>query len=545
MSFRAVTPQLLSAGAPVRRMIPGMSAARSGPPKKRAVSIRRELDPKASWGRDGTRAVSRQSAVITLAEIALPTASASGDRLRLASEIAYDFLTIAGGMFMVHVFVVAAQGSLDSVASIIKSVCLDLVLNDFGIILLYGSLVTLLCYSEGLFQSTTQLKGREELKVLCRSVAWATCLLTAAICLSGGGTVTPEMLLATAILATTGMYARRVCQRGAKDQGTAHGKAKRNVLIVGTGGPAHEIAAHINNNPQLGRCVCGFLNERGRGVGGVLGPISDIARIARAQFIDEVIVTISHDKELARTAIAEALRNHLDVRIVPDLLGFSPRRAAVECLGNIATIPLHEERIPQFGLLLKRLLDLVIAAVMLLATAPLMAVIALAIKVDSAGPVLYRALRVGKKGRHFLCYKFRTMRTDADLLKESLRERNEREGPIFKIASDPRITNVGKFLRRYSLDELPQLWNVWNGEMSLVGPRPHPVDDYQRYELQHLSRLDVTPGITGLWQVMARHNPSFHLNMALDLEYIEGWTLSRDFQILWRTVGAVFSGSGA
>jgi lipopolysaccharide/colanic/teichoic acid biosynthesis glycosyltransferase len=174
-----------------------------------------------------------------------------------------------------------------------------------------------------------------------------------------------------------------------------------------------------------------------------------------------------------------------------------------------------------------------------------MVAIAVAIKWDSAGPVLYRAPRAGRKGRRFVCYKFRSMHSDADVLKASLFARNEREGPIFKMAADPRITRVGKLLRRYSLDELPQLWNVWKGDMSLVGPRPHPVDDYQRYELEHLRRLDVTPGITGLWQVSARRNPSFDVNMALDLEYIERWSLSRDFQILWKTLGAVFSGSGA
>jgi lipopolysaccharide/colanic/teichoic acid biosynthesis glycosyltransferase len=152
---------------------------------------------------------------------------------------------------------------------------------------------------------------------------------------------------------------------------------------------------------------------------------------------------------------------------------------------------------------------------------------------------------VGKKGRHFYCYKFRTMSVDAERQKEQLRAQNEREGAFFKIADDPRITRVGRFLRRYSLDELPQLLNVLNGEMSMVGPRPHPVDDCARYRLQDLRRLDVMPGITGLWQVTARRDPSFENNMALDLEYIERWNLWMDLKILMRTVGVVFAGSGA
>jgi len=152
---------------------------------------------------------------------------------------------------------------------------------------------------------------------------------------------------------------------------------------------------------------------------------------------------------------------------------------------------------------------------------------------------------VGKKGRRFRCYKFRTMVTNADQIKDSLRALNQRQGPCFKILEDPRITRVGRFLRHYSLDELPQLWNVLKGDMSLVGPRPHPVDDYARYELEHLRRLDMTPGITGLWQVTARGDPSFRANMALDVEYIERWSLWLDLKILIKTLSVVMEGNGA
>jgi len=136
------------------------------------------------------------------------------------------------------------------------------------------------------------------------------------------------------------------------------------------------------------------------------------------------------------------------------------------------------------------------------------------------------------------------MGANADALKDNLRRLNERQGATFKIANDPRITRLGRFLRLYSLDELPQLWNVLKGEMSLVGPRPHPLDDYSRYDLEHLRRLDVTPGITGLWQVKARHDPSFERNVALDLQYIENWSVQMDFKILSKTLFAIAGGSG-
>jgi lipopolysaccharide/colanic/teichoic acid biosynthesis glycosyltransferase len=159
--------------------------------------------------------------------------------------------------------------------------------------------------------------------------------------------------------------------------------------------------------------------------------------------------------------------------------------------------------------------------------------------------VIYAAERTGVKGRRFHCYKFRSMAPDADRRKESLRARNQREGPIFKLEDDPRITRVGRFIRRYSLDELPQLWNVLRGEMSLVGPRPHPVDEVSHYELHHFRRLDVKPGLTGLWQITARKSPSFELNMHLDLTYIENWTLLLDLRILMRTVRVLFAPEGA
>jgi lipopolysaccharide/colanic/teichoic acid biosynthesis glycosyltransferase len=136
------------------------------------------------------------------------------------------------------------------------------------------------------------------------------------------------------------------------------------------------------------------------------------------------------------------------------------------------------------------------------------------------------------------------MVADADAQKENLRCRNERAGPFFKIEDDPRVTRVGRFLRKYSLDELPQLWNVIRGDMSLVGPRPHPLDDYERYDLEHLRRLDVKPGITGLWQVTARQDPSFEKNISLDIAYIENWSLWLDGKILLKTLPAALSGSG-
>ena len=202
------------------------------------------------------------------------------------------------------------------------------------------------------------------------------------------------------------------------------------------------------------------------------------------------------------------------------------------------------EPIPCIGLLIKRVVDLLLSFVGFVALWPLMLAIALAVKLESPGPAVYRALRAGKQGRKFLCYKFRTMIAGADELKDNLRSLNQRRGPFFKIADDPRVTHLGRFLRKYSLDELPQLWNVLKGDMSLVGPRPHPLDDVERYSPEHQRRLDVKPGLTGLWQIVARTNPSFQTCMVLDLGYIRNWSLLLDCKILMRTIPAVLAGEG-
>jgi lipopolysaccharide/colanic/teichoic acid biosynthesis glycosyltransferase len=196
------------------------------------------------------------------------------------------------------------------------------------------------------------------------------------------------------------------------------------------------------------------------------------------------------------------------------------------------------------GLFLKRLVDISLCTIALFISWPLLLAIALAVKLESRGPIIYASARAGKKGQIFFCYKFRTMFDGADGLRDSLRQFNERQDPFFKIAEDPRITRFGRFLRKYSLDELPQFWNVLKGEMSLVGPRPHPVDDYARYRPEDRRRLDVKPGITGLWQVIARTNPSFETCMTLDMEYMRSWSLLLDLKILMLTVPTVLSGDG-
>jgi exopolysaccharide biosynthesis polyprenyl glycosylphosphotransferase len=235
----------------------------------------------------------------------------------------------------------------------------------------------------------------------------------------------------------------------------------------------------------------------------------------------------------------------VDLRVVPDLYDGLAWNSPVEYIGQFPTIPLHRGHVPELGFVLKRVLDVLFSGTLLLLLSPFLIFLAIAIKLESKGPVFYASERIGKKGRVFRCYKFRTMVRDAEKRRAEFMHMNERDGVLFKITNDPRITRLGRFLRKYSLDELPQFINVLRGDMSIVGPRPPIASEVMEYKLSHLRRLDVTPGITGLWQVQGRQDPSFDSYVSLDVTYIENWSIFLDFKILIRTIGVVFSGTGS
>jgi exopolysaccharide biosynthesis polyprenyl glycosylphosphotransferase len=217
----------------------------------------------------------------------------------------------------------------------------------------------------------------------------------------------------------------------------------------------------------------------------------------------------------------------------------------VEYIGQFPTMPLHRGAVPELELFFKRVFDTVFSVLAVILISPLLAAIAIAVKLDSPGPVFYCSERIGKKGVVFRCIKFRTMVLDADILRAEMMHMNERDDVLFKISNDPRITRLGRFLRKYSLDELPQFFNVLVGDMSIVGPRPPLAGEVCKYDLSHLRRLDVTPGITGLWQVQGRQDPSFASYVSLDVTYIENWSIWLDFKIILRTIAVVFAGTGS
>ncbi len=529
-------------GAPASGLIPGTPSAGGNLLRKRPYSV--ALDGRFWVGEEAEtlHAPQKRNALQTFSQAVLPAALLHRQRWRLGSVLA-DFLFLVLNFAVIGPLGVLLEFAMERDPAVFLRPLL-LPVSGLGLLLLYGTLLTLLAHCEGVYKADAVREPREERLVLGKAVTWATLLVGAAIHQSGIHVISIAMLAGGASLTYLGMIGWREWQRRVAARGIENGRGVRNVLIVGSGIAGRKLAAYLDQHPAMGLVVRGFLSDNRPIIGDVLGRIEDLARIARSEFVDEIILTTPQQRELTRWVIREARRNRLDVKLIPDLFGFEAE-ALLENFGSVPVLTLHEEPIPALGLFLKRSVDALFSAAGLVAAAPLLAAIALLIKLDSAGSVLYPAPRVVRKGRNFICHKFRTMVTDADKLKEQLRPCNEREGPFFKIKNDPRITRVGRFLRRYSLDELPQLWNVLKGEMSLVGPRPHPLDDFEHYRLEHLRRLDVTPGLTGLWQVTARRDPSFQRNMALDLQYIEHWNLWMDLRILYKTISVVLQGSGA
>ena len=522
------------------RLIPGLPVPSRLPPRKKAVSVSQDGAPWAWQDALPVPAPAKPGLWLRLAETVLPRPATRSQRLGLTIQVLTDFVFIFVGFAAVGARLHLGVGT--GFADLLNPQLFPS--SALGLLPLFGVVFTLLGYSERLYHPDIVRVPWEERLVLAKVVVLSTVLMGTTLAWSGVETITLPMLAVSApvnfvALLSWREWRRRRAARALRDQG-----GMRNVLIVGAGTLGQKLA-HLLEHDLVRVCmVRGFIDETAPLDAKVRGRLEDLARVARSEFVDEIILTIPLQSEAARRVIREARRNRIDVKVVPDLLGFDPAGVMLEKLGDVPVLTLCEERIPAFGLLLKRAIDLVFSAIGLFAGSPIFAAVAVAIKLDSSGPVLYRAPRLGLKGRRFLCCKFRTMATNADSLKEKLRELNEREGPFFKLANDPRVTRVGRFLRRYSLDELPQLWNVLRGEMSLVGPRPHPVDDFERYDLEDWQRLEVLPGLTGLWQVTARSDPSFERGMTLDREYIASWSLWVDFCILSKTAAIVLRGEG-
>jgi exopolysaccharide biosynthesis polyprenyl glycosylphosphotransferase len=381
-------------------------------------------------------------------------------------------------------------------------------------------------------------------------------VLNAAVLFVAAPHFSRRVYVAHLALATLLLLGWKLAIRAGQKAVRRRGYNYRRILVAGTGDDAVRFIRHVEEHREWGfeivGCVQGVRSPQKDGCAGypVLGRLDTLVDVCKARPVDEIILTLpAHYVDQLEEIIPRLEAMGTTVRLALDYYRPQKSRVLVGFLGDEDPIPVvtyHRAVLDPTQLVLKRLLDVVGSLVGVALTALLLPAIAAAIKLDSPGPVFFRQKRVGQNGRIFSCYKFRTMYVDAEARKKDLLARNEMTGAIFKIKDDPRITRVGRFLRKTSLDELPQFWNVLSGEMSLVGTRPPTPDEVEHYEEWQRGRICIKPGLTGLWQTSGRnHVTDFDEICRLDLRYIDNWSLWLDIKLLAKTVGMVAFGVGA
>jgi exopolysaccharide biosynthesis polyprenyl glycosylphosphotransferase len=339
----------------------------------------------------------------------------------------------------------------------------------------------------------------------------------------------------------------RFAWRGWLYRQRTHNAYMHRTVIVGSGLASDELQERLVRDSYAGYLVVDHYAAPS-GTDAPLGPWLDgLDAVLEGTSAEAVAVTPSESisSEAIRQLAWRLEGRAVDLLIAPAMMDVTGPRLSVRPAAGLPLLHLDEAVLSRSQRFAKRTLDLLGAVGLVIVLSPVMLACAVSVKVSSKGPVIFRQTRVGRGGRSFTMLKFRTMVQDADSLRESLREEHSLDDPMFKLTDDPRITGSGRFLRRWSLDELPQLFNVIGGSMSLVGPRPHPLDDVDRYELEAYRRLALKPGLTGLWQVEGRSDLTWSEALQLDLYYVETWSLSGDIVLLARTVRAVIQGRGA
>ncbi len=391
---------------------------------------------------------------------------------------------------------------------------------------------------------------REEVVRLARAVGTLLLVVAAASFLGKDEELSRALVVIWHGLALALLAGSRVTLRTIARAARRRGYNTRSFAVVGTGPLARTMRRRLMARPELGFTFAGFVLEDGatpRAVPGPeLGHVGDLAALLERRPIDLVVFAVSRERLHGMSeAVNICQEQGVAVKIGLDLFPEHSARLTVEDLEGLPVLSYASAPQEVLPLVTKRAFDLAASALALAVLSPLLLLVSLAVRLDSPGPVLFRQRRVGLNGRQFTLYKFRSMRVGAEAEQARLAAMNEMDGPVFKLRDDPRVTRVGRTLRRTSLDELPQLWNVLRGEMSLVGPRPPLPDEVRRYERWQRRRLSVKPGLTCTWQVSGRSEVGFHRWMELDLAYIDGWSLWKDVRIVLRTIPAVILGRGA
>lgn len=392
----------------------------------------------------------------------------------------------------------------------------------------------------GLYATTARRSWRSEFARIVLGCSTGFALVLAAIVFSRELFASRFIVLVSWPLAILCVFAVRLIVRAIERKFFSHGIGVHRIVLIGIGRAADALAEAFRRRPSLGFRIVQRIEQFTNGAA------EKLADAWRREMIDEVIdATTPPNPAALHTLIDFCDDHHIPVRYAADLLTAHTTRVAVDTFAGVPLIEPKRTPLEGWGWIAKRAFDLVVSVLLILILSPILLAIAIAVKLDSRGPILFRQARVGQAGRSFTFLKFRSMRVGAHEEWEDLRKRSDRSGIIPKIKNDPRVTRVGRFIRRWSLDELPQLFNVLAGTMSLVGPRPHLPEEVAEYRKHHRKVLALKPGITGLAQVSGRADLDFDEEVKIDAFYIEHWSLGLDLVILLRTPFAVIRTRGA
>ena len=416
----------------------------------------------------------------------------------------------------------------------------------------FTAIMLVVYWAEGLYSPKRKRSAFHEIYIIVRGAITGVAALYV-LSLVYRAVLLSRLIPAYAGLAVvTLLSSARAVERVIQGRLRKKGIGVQRVLIVGAGEIGRMVMRNVAAQPDLGYQIIGFVDDKpergsrdlGRFKG--LGSTDEIAELVKQHAVDTVIIALpwlAHRKILGIVGQCEHL--NVAVRIVPDLFQMSLSQVDIDDLNGIPLIGTKSPVIGGWNLAVKRALDVVFSALALVILSPLLLLIGILIKSDSPGPVVFAQQRIGRGGKPFTVFKFRTMHCGAEEEQESLKALNEVKGPMFKMKADPRCTPLGRVLRRISLDELPQLYNVLRGEMSIVGPRPPLPGEVQQYQEWHKRRLDILPGLTGLWQVSGRSDLTFDDMVLLDIYYIENWSLLLDLRIALKTIPSALFARGA
>ncbi|MGA8672620.1 MAG: sugar transferase [Terracidiphilus sp.] len=426
-----------------------------------------------------------------------------------------------------------------------------------NLLIILLALVICICVFQicGLYRSRRLSRHRTETVDILKAMTINTACFVVISSLFSIRMITIQFLGIFWVLSTLALIVTRAVLRMIAAHVRSQGRDLRYMLILGTNSRAIEFARVISQSPETGYRLLGFVDDEWQGIAAfkkakfeLVSDCGGLAEFLRRNVVDEVAIYLPLGSFYKHSSQVAALCKHhgITMRFNSDIFGLNSIRWRAEEFEGDQYITTYTESSEVWSQVAKRALDIAVSTFVVVLFSPILMTAAIAIKLTSPGPILFMQERMGLNKRRFNIFKFRTMVPDAERLIQGLEKQNEMSGPVFKIRNDPRITPIGKFLRRTSIDELPQLLNVLKGDMSLVGPRPLPVRDYEGFnEDWQRRRFSVKPGITCLWQVNGRSTISFDQWMMLDLQYMDEWSLWLDVKILAKTVPAVIKGQGA